>query len=155
MSESSQKSDIYELLIKQTEALIDTETDLITSMANISALLHEQLKMHWTGFYRVAGNKLILGPFQGPPACTVIQKGKGVCGTAWQSEKTIIVKNVHDFDGHIACSPHSNSEIVVPVIAEGKIIGVLDIDSVDFSAFDTTDAYYLEKIMEIMVNKHA
>ena len=115
-------------------------------MANIAAALHEAFGFWWTGFYRVDGQQLVLGPFQGPIACTRIPFGRGVCGTAWQRGETVVVPNVHEFPGHIACSTASNSEIVVPIRRNGEIIAVLDIDSTEFNTFDATDRYYLEQI---------
>ena len=119
-------------------------------MANVAAALHEAFGFWWTGFYRVEGQQLVLGPFQGPIACTRIPYGKGVCGTAWQRAQTIIVPNVHEFAGHIACSSASNSEIVVPILHDGQVVAVLDIDSTDFNTFDETDQLYLEKIAEML-----
>lgn len=122
------------------------ETDPIANMANIAAALHEAFHFWWTGFYRVDGNELVLGPFQGPIACTRIPYGRGVCGTAWQRGETVVVPDVHKFAGHIACSSASNSEIVVPIRRGNEIIAVLDIDSTDFNTFDDIDRQYLEKI---------
>jgi GAF domain-containing protein len=120
-------------------------------MANVAALIHERFGFWWTGFYRVIGEELVLGPFQGPVACTRIRKGRGVCGTSWNENRTVIVPNVHEFPGHIACSSLSNSEIVVPVFDEcGNVTGVLDIDSRDFDTFDETDAEWLEKICRLI-----
>ena len=119
---------------------------MIANMANVVAVLHETFGFWWTGFYRVEGQQLVLGPFQGPVACTRIPYGKGVCGTAWQRAETVIVPNVHEFAGHIACSSASNSEIVVPIIRDEQVIAVLDIDSVDFGTFDEVDKGYLEEI---------
>lgn len=144
------KIEKYRSLIPQVEALIAEECDMIANMANIVALLHEEFCFLWTGFYRVVGNQLLLGPFQGPIACTRISKGRGVCGIAWQTEQTIVVADVHQFNGHIACSSLSNSEIVVPVIKDNQVVAVLDIDSKDYGCFDETDKLYLEKIAEIM-----
>lgn len=144
------KEETYLTLLPQAEALLGGENDLIANMANIAALLHHTFRFWWTGFYRVEGNELVLGPFQGPIACTRIKKGRGVCGTTWLREQTIIVDDVHKFEGHIACSSESNSEIVVPLKKDGQIVAVLDIDSRDFSNFDSIDQLYLEKIMELM-----
>jgi GAF domain-containing protein len=116
-------------------------------MANVAALLHEEFGFWWTGFYRVVGDELVLGPFQGPIACIRIACGRGVCGTAWQRGETVIVPNVHEFPGHIACSSASNSEIVVPVVSGGTVIAVLDIDSTDYGTFDETDRHYLEQMV--------
>ena len=146
------KNETYQSLLPQIESLISGETDAIANMANVAAVLHEAFGFWWTGFYRVESQKtkdereLVLGPFQGPIACTRIPYGRGVCGTAWQRAETVIVPNVHEFPGHIACSSASNSEIVVPIMHNGQVIAVLDIDSKDFNTFDETDQLYLEKI---------
>ena len=146
------------MLLPQIEALVAGEPDAIANMANVAAALHEAFGFWWTGFYRVESQKvpsgtpinieseLVLGPFQGPIACTRIPYGKGVCGAAWQRGETVIVPNVHDFAGHIACSSASNSEIVVPILKDGKVVAVLDIDSRDFGTFDETDKNNLEQI---------
>lgn len=150
------KFETYQSLLPQIESLISGETDAIANMANVAAALHEAFSFWWTGFYRVESQKtkdereLVLGPFQGPIACTRIPYGRGVCGTAWQRAETVIVPNVHDFPGHIACSSASNSEIVVPLIRNNQVIAVLDIDSKDFNTFDETDQLYLEKIAEML-----
>lgn len=149
------KQETYQALLPQIESLVAGETDEIANMANVAAALHETFSFWWTGFYRVErqngtapieSTQLVLGPFQGPIACTRIPYGKGVCGTAWQRAETVIVPNVHEFAGHIACSSASNSEIVVPVIRHNQVVAVLDIDSTDFNTFDNTDKYYLEQI---------
>ena len=152
------KQETYQTLLPQIASLVAGETDAIANMANVAAALHEAFGFWWTGFYRVESQKvpsgtpidvkreLVLGPFQGPIACTRIPYGKGVCGTAWQRGETVIVPNVHEFAGHIACSSASNSEIVVPVLRDGQVVAVLDIDSKDFNAFDEIDKYYLEQI---------
>ena len=119
---------------------------MIAKMANVAAVLYETFGFWWTGFYRVEGQQLVLGPFQGPIACTRIPYGKGVCGAAWQRAETVIVPNVHELAGHIACSSASNSEIVVPIISDKQVIAVLDIDSIDFGTFDEVDKCYLEQI---------
>lgn len=144
------KFETYQSLLPQIESLISGETDAIANMANVAAALHEAFGFWWTGFYRVEGQQLILGPFQGPIACTRIPFGRGVCGTAWQRAETVIVPNVHDFPGHIACSSASNSEIVVPLISNNRVVAVLDIDSKDFNTFDETDQFYLDKIAEML-----
>ena len=144
------KSDTYQSLLPQIEALTDGETDSIAKMANVAAALHQTFGFWWTGFYRVVDDELVLGPFQGPVACMHIPFGRGVCGTAWQRQETIIVPNVHEFAGHIACSSESKSEIVVPVIRDGKVIAVLDIDSTEFNTFDQTDQEYLEQIVNLL-----
>ena len=145
------KSTAYEELLNEVKSFIQDENDNIACMANVAALIHERFGFWWTGFYRVIGEELVLGPFQGPVACTRIRKGRGVCGTSWNETRTVIVPNVHEFPGHIACSSLSNSEIVVPVFDEcGNVTGVLDIDSRDFGTFDETDAEWLEKICRLI-----
>ena len=123
---------------------------MIANMANVAAILHEAFGFWWTGFYRVEGNELILGPFQGPVACTRIAFGRGVCGTAWERGETICVPNVHEFAGHIACSSESNSEIVVPLWHDGRVTAVLDIDSAEYNTFDETDKKYLEEVVKLL-----
>ena len=145
------KQETYPTLLPQIQSLVAGEQDMIANMANVAAALHEAFGFWWTGFYRVEGQQLVLGPFQGPIACTRIPYGKGVCGTAWQRAETVIVPNVHEFAGHIACSSASNSEIVVPMLCDGQVIAVLDIDSKDFSTFDETDQLYLEQIAELVI----
>lgn len=145
------KEEKYKTLLLQAQSLIDGETDEIARMANLSALIHQAFGFWWTGFYRVQGEELVLGPFQGPLACTRIKKGRGVCGTAWKEQRTIIVPDVEQFPGHIACSSESQSEIVVPVWRDKKIVAVLDIDSRDLNTFDSTDQHYLEQVVAIMV----
>ena len=144
------KIEKYQSLLLQIESLISGESDPIANMANVAAVLHDAFGFWWTGFYRVEGQQLVLGPFQGPIACTRVPYGKGVCGTAWQCAKTVIVPNVHDFPGHIACSSASNSEIVVPIIRNNQVTAVLDIDSKDFNTFDETDQLYLEQIVKML-----
>lgn len=145
------KSTAYEGLLNEVKSFIQDENDKIACMANVAALIHERFGFWWTGFYRVIGEELVLGPFQGPVACTRIRKGRGVCGTSWNEARTVIVPNVHEFPGHIACSSLSNSEIVVPVFDEcGNVTGVLDIDSRDFDTFDETDAEWFEKICRLI-----
>ena len=144
------KIEKYQNLLPQIESLVAGEMDMIANMANVAAALHEAFGFWWTGFYRVESQQLVLGPFQGPIACTRIPYGKGVCGTAWQRAETVIVPNVHEFAGHIACSSASNSEIVVPLVRNNQVIAVLDIDSKDFNTFDETDQLYLEKIAEML-----
>lgn len=134
----------YESVLPQIRAVIEGETDLVANMANVSAMLKEQFGWLWIGFYLVKNDELVLGPFQGPLACTRIKKGKGVCGTAWEKASTLIVPDVELFPGHIACSSLSRSEIVVPVFQQEKIIAVLDVDSEMLAAFDETDQHYLE-----------
>jgi GAF domain-containing protein len=141
------KTDQYESLIPQIKGLLDGETDLIANLANIAGALKEQFNWWWIGFYLVKGDELVLGPFQGPVACTRIRKGRGVCGTAWSRAETLIVPDVEKFPGHIACSSLSKSEIVVPVLLINEVVAVLDVDSVDYDMFDQTDRKYLEEIV--------
>ena len=148
------KQCLYEQILPQIQSLVAGETDLIANMANVAAVLHETFGFWWTGFYLVkSGEKnekqLVLGPFQGPIACTRIPFGKGVCGTAWQRKETIVVPDVEQFPGHIACSSLSRSEIVVPVARNNEIIAVLDVDSKQLNTFDETDKIYLEKIVAL------
>jgi len=150
LPETGTKAEIYEALLPQVEALISSETDLYANLANISACLKEALGFFWVGFYLVKEEQLVLGPFQGPIACTRIQRGKGVCGTSWQRAETLIVDDVDAFPGHIACSSASKSEIVVPVMKDGVVFGVLDVDSDQLAIFDDTDRKYLEELMEIL-----
>ena len=141
----------YSELLEEIRSVIQDEKDTVACMANVAALIHERFGFWWTGFYRVIDNELVLGPFQGPVACTRIRKGRGVCGTSWNEGRTIVVPNVHEFPGHIACSSLSNSEIVVPVFDENRnVTGVLDIDSREFSTFDETDAKWLENICALI-----
>ena len=144
------KTGKYQLLYEQIKALLDKEKNEIANMANIAALIHETFKFWWTGFYRVIDNELVLGPFQGPVACTRIAYGKGVCGTSWKEAKTVVVKDVHEFPGHIACSSASQSEIVVPIFKENQVVGVLDIDSEKLATFDEIDKEWLEKIVGLL-----
>lgn len=146
------KKEIYQELFEQIKALIKNENDIIANMANIAAVLHERFHFWWTGFYRVVNNELILGPFQGPIACTRIPYRKGVCGTSWKNASSIIVEDVHQFPGHIACSSASNSEIVVPMFKNNEVVAVLDIDSEKFATFDETDKEWLERIIGLMEN---
>jgi GAF domain-containing protein len=144
------KKEQYESLIPQIKGLLEGETDLIANLANSIAALKEQFGWFWTGFYIVKNSELVLGPFQGPVACTRIKKGKGVCGTSWAEAKTLIVPDVEKFPGHIACSSLSKSEIVVPVIRNKQVIAVLDVDSEHPDHFDSTDQYYLEQIIQMI-----
>ncbi len=144
------KAEKYAELLPQIQAVVSGESDLIANMANVASMLHETFRFWWTGFYRVIDGELVLGPFQGPLACTRIAKGKGVCGTAWQQRQTVIVPDVDAFPGHIACSSLSRSEIVVPVIRQGEIIAVLDIDSQHLATFDSVDRENLEKITSML-----
>ena len=143
------KAHKYQEIYKQVESVIDGESDLIANMANSAALLHEAFGFWWTGFYIVKENELVLGPFQGPVACTRIGFGKGVCGSAWKRRETIVVPNVHEFPGHIACSSLSQSEIVVPIFSSDEVYAVLDIDSKELSTFDEVDKEWLEKIVRL------
>ncbi|MCX7743283.1 MAG: GAF domain-containing protein [Flavobacteriales bacterium] len=149
----STKAVTYQTVINQVHSLIKDENDIIANVANIAALLHTSFGFWWTGFYFVKNNELVLGPFQGPVACTRIGYGKGVCGTAWKEKKTIVVPDVHQFPGHIACSAASNSEIVVPVMVDGQVMMVLDIDSTEYGCFDDTDKQYLEEIAVLIAQK--
>ena len=151
----TEKAEKYRLLVNQIQALIAGETDTVAVMANVCAAIHETMHFFWTGFYRVQKNELVLGPFQGPVACYRIKPGRGVCGTAWQENRTIVVPDVEQFPGHIACSSLSRSEIVVPLHdADGQVAGVLDIDSRDLAAFDEEDARGLEAIAR-EIERHA
>ena len=146
-----EKTEKYRLLERQVAALLEGETDVIAKMANVAAVLHETFGFWWTGFYRVAGDELVLGPFQGPVACMHIPFGKGVCGTAWKRNETVVVPDVEQFPGHIACSSASRSEIVVPVHGpDGAVAAVLDIDSDRLATFDEEDRVWLEKIVELV-----
>ena len=145
------KEETYKLLVSQIASLIDGEKDAIAIMSNVAAAIHQTMGFWWTGFYRVVDNELVLGPFQGPVACMHIPYGKGVCGTAWQRAETVVVPDVEQFPGHIACSSESKSEIVVPVFnSNGKVIAVLDIDSERLATFDDVDRQYLEDICKLM-----
>lgn len=146
------KKEKYADVFRMIQSVVEGESDMVANMANTAALLHEEFGFWWTGFYRVEqeSDQLVLGPFQGPVACTRISFGKGVCGTAWERAETVIVPDVHQFPGHIACSSASNSEIVVPVFQGKKVIAVLDIDSTEFNTFDQTDKEWLEKIVSLI-----
>lgn len=144
------KSEKYALLYKQIVAVVEREADTIANMANIAAMIHSTFSFWWTGFYRVIGEELVLGPFQGPLACSRIAYGRGVCGTAWSTGQTQVVPDVEQFPGHIACSSLSRSEIVVPVRRGEDIVAVLDIDSEDLATFDNTDREWLEKIAQLL-----
>jgi GAF domain-containing protein len=145
------KAEQYQCLLPQIKGLLEGEPDLVANLANTVAALKEQFGWFWVGFYLVKGEELVLAPFQGPVACTRIRYGKGVCGSSWKEAKTLIVPDVEQFPGHIACSSLSKSEIVVPVIRDGKVIGVLDVDSEKLDQFDTTDQQYLEEIVDLIV----
>jgi GAF domain-containing protein len=145
------KAEKYNLLTEQIQSLIEGETDGVAVMANICAAIHDAMGFWWTGFYRVKNGEMVLGPFQGPVACMHISYGKGVCGTAWKEKRTIIVPDVEQFPGHIACSSLSRSEIVIPIFSQnGEVTGVLDIDSKELATFDNTDQQYLEKICKML-----
>lgn len=144
------KEEKYELLLKQIAAITAAESDTIANMANIAAMIHQTFNFWWTGFYRVQGKELVLGPFQGPLACSRIAYGRGVCGTAWKEQATQIVPDVEQFPRHIACSSLSRSEIVVPVWNKDKIVAVLDIDSEHLATFDEVDQVWLEKIVKLL-----
>lgn len=146
------KEEQYQALIPQIKGLLSGESNLVANLANTAAALKEQFGWFWVGFYLVEQNELVLGPFQGPVACTRIQKGRGVCGTSWAEAKTLIVPDVEKFPGHIACSSLSKSEIVVPLLKDGVVWGVLDVDSSDYNQFDTTDQQYLESIVSFLNN---
>lgn len=147
---TTDKRSKYEELFSQLASLIGSETDTIANMANLCAALKDTFNFFWIGFYIVKGDQLVLGPFQGPIACTRIGFGKGVCGTAWKNGETLVVPDVNAFPGHIACSSLSKSEIVVPVFYEGKVVAVLDVDSDQQAFFDEIDAQYLEKIVGLL-----
>lgn len=152
MNNTTEKEEKYRLLTEQLKSLLEGETDQVAMMANVAAAIQAEMGFFWTGFYRVVGNELVLGPFQGPVACMHIGFGRGVCGTAWQQRQTIVVPDVEQFPGHIACSSLSRSEIVVPLFgSDGEIVAVLDIDSTELSTFDQVDRLYLEAICQLMV----
>jgi L-methionine (R)-S-oxide reductase len=144
------KEEQYESLLPQIKALMEGEPDLVANLANVAGALKEQFNWLWVGFYLVKNDELVLGPFQGPVACTRIKKGKGVCGTSWAKAQTLIVPDVEKFPGHIACSSLSRSEIVVPIIRNNKVIGVLDVDSIEPDQYDNIDQDYLEQITELI-----
>ncbi len=150
---STDKKEKYETLLPQIEGLLSNEPDLVANLANVSSALKFGMGFFWVGFYLVKGDELVLGPFQGPIACTRIKKGKGVCGTAWEKGKTILVPDVEQFPGHIACSSDSRSEIVLPGFKNEEVQLVLDVDSDQVNDFDTTDQVYLEKIMKLVESK--
>ena len=144
------KEEQYGSLLPQIKGLLEGEPDLIANLANITGALKEQFNWLWVGFYLVKNDELVLGPFQGPVACTRIKKGKGVCGTSWAKAQTLIVPDVEKFPGHIACSSLSRSEIVVPIISNNKVVGVLDVDSIELDQYDNIDQNYLEQITELI-----
>lgn len=144
---AASKAEKYESLIPQIKGLVYGETDTVANLANIAAALKQAFDFFWVGFYMVKDGELVLGPFQGPIACTRIRKGKGVCGSSWEKAQTLVVPNVDEFPGHIACSSDSKSEIVVPVFKNNEVIGVLDVDSSDLNSFDEVDQKYLEQLL--------
>lgn len=144
------KEEQYQALLPQIAGLLQGETDLVANLANIAAALKEQFDWLWVGFYMVKKDELVLGPFQGPVACTRIRKGRGVCGTSWDKAETLIVPDVEKFPGHIACSSLSRSEIVLPLVKNGEVVGVLDVDSTELDTFDKTDQHYLERIIALI-----
>ncbi|MEM7035342.1 MAG: GAF domain-containing protein [Bacteroidota bacterium] len=152
--EGAAKADKYETILPQLRALMDGEDDLVANMANVASVLKEAFGFFWVGFYRMVDGALVLGPFQGPLACTRIEVGKGVCGSSAQEQKTLVVPDVNAFPGHIACSVDSKSEIVVPLIWEGEVKGVLDVDSDEYNDFDETDQQWLEKVAASLMENH-
>lgn len=147
---SASKEEQYQSIIPQIAALVAGEDDLTANLGNICAALKEQFGFFWVGFYLIKNDQLVLGPFQGPVACTRIAKGKGVCGTAWEQKTTLIVPDVDAFPGHIACSSFSKSEIVVPIVRNGEVVGVIDVDSAELNQFDETDDIYLQQIINLI-----
>lgn len=150
ISTSTAKHERYKILIPQIESLIEGENDVVANLSNIAASLKQTMNFFWVGFYIVKENQLVLGPFQGPIACTRIQLGKGVCGTSWKEKKVIIVPNVDEFPGHIACSSASKSEIVLPAFKNGEVALVLDVDSDKLNNFDAVDEVFLKKVMNLI-----
>ncbi|MDR0560274.1 MAG: GAF domain-containing protein [Prevotellaceae bacterium] len=144
------KEETYKIIYQTVSLLVDGEQDSIANMANTVAVIKENFDFLWVGFYIVRGDRLKLGPFQGPVACTEIRRGKGVCGTAWERAESIVVPDVHKFDGHIACSSKSKSEIVIPVFKDREVVGVLDVDSEYLNAFDETDEKYLTETVKLI-----
>ena len=144
------KAEQYQSLLPQIKGLLDGESGIVANMANIAAALKEQFSWLWVGFYIVKNEELVLAPFQGPVACTRIKKGRGVCGSSWAQAKTLIVPDIEQFPGHIACSSLSKSEIVVPVIRNNNVLAVLDVDSSEYDQFDSTDQKYLEEIVNLI-----
>ena len=144
------KAERYALLLEQVASLLQGETDRVARMANVAAMIHQTFGFWWTGFYRVVGEELVLGPFQGPLACMRIRYGRGVCGTAWKERRTVIVRDVEQFPGHIACSSASRSEIVIPLMRADEVVAVLDIDSEKLATFDEEDRHWLEQIVSLV-----
>ncbi|KQS28456.1 GAF domain-containing protein [Pedobacter sp. Leaf194] len=155
INQSVSKEAQYQSLLPQIEGLLHGESDFVANMANVAAALKEQFQWFWVGFYLVKGDELVLGPFQGPVACTRIKKGKGVCGTSWAQRTTLVVPDVDDFPGHIACASASKSEIVLPLINDNEVIGVLDVDSEFLDHFNDTDKLYLEQVISILLNQNS
>jgi len=147
---STDKAERYKVLIPQIQSLVEGETDVVANLSNTVAALRQTMNFFWVGFYLVKENQLVLGPFQGPIACTRINFGKGVCGASWKEKKTILVPDVEEFPGHIACSSDSKSEIVLPAFRNNEVALVLDVDSDKLNDFDETDAHYLEQVMRIV-----
>ena len=152
MTMRENKAKLYESVYVQMEALLSIKDNKVSNMANFTALLKSSFDFFWVGFYIIESNELVLGPFQGPVACTRISKGKGVCGTAWSDQRSIVVADVHEFPGHIACNPASKSEIVIPLMYDGEVIGVLDIDSTELECFDEVDKEWLEKLCTCLLS---
>jgi len=152
ISVSTEKKDRYEVLVPQIASLVEGEKDVVANLSNVAAALRQSMGFFWVGFYLVKDKQLVLGPFQGPIACTRIDFGKGVCGTSWKEERTILVPNVEEFPGHIACSSDSKSEVVLPAFKGEEVALVLDVDSDKLNDFDETDVLYLEKVMRIVEN---
>jgi L-methionine (R)-S-oxide reductase len=150
ISQSTDKGERYSALIPQIKSLVDGEKDVVANLSNIAAALKQTMNFFWVGFYLVKGNQLVLGPFQGPIACTRIDSGRGVCGTSWKEKRAIIVPNVDEFPGHIACSGDSKSEIVLPAFKNGEVALVLDVDSNALNDFDGTDQHHLQAVMGIV-----
>lgn len=150
ISQSTDKKEKYEVLIPQLQSLVEGEPDVVANLSNIAAALRQSMNFFWVGFYLVKGEQLVLGPFQGPIACTRISFGKGVCGASWKEERVILVPDVDAFPGHIACSSASRSEIVLPAFKNGKVALVLDVDSDQLNDFDDTDAHYLQQVMHLI-----
>lgn len=150
ISQSTDKKEKYEVLIPQLQSLVEGEPDAVANLSNIAAALRQSMNFFWVGFYLVKGEQLVLGPFQGPIACTRISFGKGVCGASWKEERVIVVPDVDAFPGHIACSSASRSEIVLPAFKNGKVALVLDVDSDQLNDFDDTDAHYLQQVMHLI-----
>lgn len=150
IAQSADKAEKYKTLVPQVEALVQGENDVVANLSNVAAALKQTMNFFWVGFYLVKDNQLVLGPFQGPIACTRINFGKGVCGASWKEKKTILVPNVDEFPGHIACSSASKSEIVLPAFKNGEVALVLDVDSDQLNDFDETDAKALEQVMRII-----